>query len=44
MESRICQPVGTFVCHIDDLDISDRITVARMSLGPGHSPLASSVL
>ncbi len=29
MECRICQPVGTFICHIDDLDVSDSITVAR---------------
>lgn len=44
VECRICQPAGTFICHIDDLDISDSITVAPMSLGPWHSPLASSVL
>lgn len=41
---RKCQPVGTFICHIDDLDVSDSITVARASLGPWHSPLASDVL
>lgn len=41
---RICPPVGTLICHIDDLDVSDSITVARVSLGPWHSPLASGVL
>lgn len=41
---RICHPVGTFICHIDDLDVSDSFTVARRSLGPWHSPLASGVL
>lgn len=44
VECRICQPVGTFICHIDDLDVSDSITVARTSLGPWHSPLAGGVL
>lgn len=44
VERRICQPVGTFTCHIDDLDVSDSITVACASLGPWHSPLASGVL
>lgn len=44
MECRIRGPVGTFMCHIDDLDVSDSITVARASLGPWHSPLASGVL
>lgn len=39
-----CQPLGTFICHIDDLDVSDSITVARITLGPWHSPLASDVL
>lgn len=33
MECRKCQPVGTFICHIDDLDVSDSITVARASPG-----------
>lgn len=44
VERRICQPISTFICHIDDLDVSDSITVARKSLGPWHTPLASSVL
>lgn len=44
VECRIFQPVGSFICHVDDLDVSDSITVARASLGPWHSPLASSVL
>lgn len=28
VERRIGRPVGTFMCHIDDLDVSDSITVA----------------
>lgn len=43
-ESGMCLPVGTFICHIHDLDISDSITVACMSLGSWHSPLATGVL
>lgn len=44
VDCRISQPVGTFICHINDLDISDSITVAPKSLGPWQSPLASRVL
>lgn len=32
------------MCHIDDLDVADSITVARTSLGLWCSPLASDVL
>lgn len=44
VDCRISQPFSNFICHIDDLDVSDRITVPSVSLGPWHSPLASRVL
>lgn len=44
VDCRISKPFGVVICHIDDLDISDSITVSPVSLGLWHSPLASRVL